>query len=92
MRVGDTVYFIVSGRRIQEATVKRIDGNGVLAAIQGGALRLSRSRFYPTQEAAEKHLLPPVPKQRQDDVYTRAIGSAIGNAIGSHEIAWRPHE
>lgn len=66
MRIGDTVYFIVSGRRIQEATVKRIDGYGVLAAIQDGGLRLPRSRFYTTKEEAEKHLRPPVPIQRQE--------------------------
>lgn len=84
MRIGDTVYFIVSGRKIQEATVKRIDKYGVLAATQDGGLRLPRSRFYATKEEAEKHLLPPVPIQKREEVYPYAAGS--------HEIAWRPHE
>ena len=85
MKPGDTVYFIVSGRRIAKGTVKNPNGCRVLVLIAGGGLRLCRSRFYPSVEEAEKHLLPPAPAQA-------AQAEKAVYAPRNHEIAWRPSD
>lgn len=84
MKPGDIAYFIVSGRRIEKGIIKKMNGDGILVITAGGGLRLSKRRFYASENEAKKHLLPSIPRPVQ-------IESPL-YAQKKHEIAWRPSE
>ena len=63
MKVGDRVYYIISGRAIRPAIVKEIVGNRCVlkygSGWEAGAVCLPASRVYESEEEAKKHLIPP---------------------------------
>ena len=58
MKTGDRVYYIVSGRSIRPAVVRRTNDRSCVLAHSSGAICLPASRVYESKEEAEKHLLP----------------------------------
>lgn len=56
-KVGDIAYFIESRRYIREGKLLRLE-NGVclFRFLEGGGTRISVSRLYPTEEAAQAEL------------------------------------
>ena len=62
MKIGDRVYYIVSGRTIRPAIVKKVAGNSYILSFNSptgsGAICLPASRVYASEEEAEKHLIP----------------------------------
>ena len=61
MKVGDQVYYIVSGREIRSATIKWIPGQVYLLeygyGANSGAICLPASRVFESKEAAENHIV-----------------------------------
>ncbi|MCI5918731.1 MAG: hypothetical protein MRZ75_05280 [Roseburia sp.] len=50
MKIGDTVYFLESGRIIRSAVIKRINGNLAIIQIDNGAIQLQLKRLFRTEE------------------------------------------
>ena len=50
MKIGDTVYFLESGRIIRSAVIKRINGNLAIIQIDNGAIQLPLKRLFRTEE------------------------------------------
>lgn len=63
IRMGQTVYLVVSRVRVREAVVRRCDGG--LYTVQftntHGAIRVRGDRLYPTREAAQEHTRKALP-------------------------------
>ena len=57
MKVGDTVYYVVSSIAIREAVVARLTPAICVLRYLGGAISLPRSRVYTTKEEAAKHVI-----------------------------------
>ena len=69
IRIGQTVYLVVSRVRVREAVVRRCDAGlyTVQFANTHGAIRVRGDRLYPTREAAQEHTRKalPLPPRRK---------------------------
>lgn len=61
MKVGDHVFYLVSGRVIRPAIVKQVLGGMCLLQYSTGGIFLPASRVYMTQEEAEQHVVKRTP-------------------------------
>ncbi len=59
MKIGDRVYYIISGRAVRPAILKRMTDRSCVLAYGSGAICLPTSRVFESEEEAEKHLIPP---------------------------------
>ena len=61
VKVGDRVYYVVSGREIRPATIKWIPGQVYLLEYgyggNSGAICLPASRVFESKEAAEEYII-----------------------------------
>ena len=57
MKIGETVYYVVSSMAIREAVVVRLSPSMCILRYLGGAISLPRSRVYATKEEAAKHVI-----------------------------------
>ena len=74
MKVGDTVYYVISSRAIREATVVRVTPAMYILRYLGGAISLPRSRVYATKEEAAKHVIV---RSRPADIAPQSHGNQM---------------
>ncbi len=74
MKVGDTVYYVISSRAIREATVVRVTPAMCTLRYLGGAISLPRSRVYATKEEAAKHVIV---RSRPADIAPQSHGNQM---------------
>lgn len=69
IRMGQTVYLVVSRVRVREAVVRRCDAGlyTVQFANTHGAIRVRGDRLYPTREEAQEHTRKALPLPPQLD-------------------------
>ena len=87
--LGDTVYYLISGRIVRKATVIGKRGERLILNYGVGSICLPSSRIYPSEEEAKKHIIipPPAPLPQSPDLNT---GFNEPPPVTGRYIAWTP--